>query len=225
MHRPPLDTGPGPGVRPAPAANAFALAGVQPFVRSAIAPYPRLESTDVSDADLVAAAQRGSPAAEELLVHRHTARVYRLAWRIAGDAEVARDLVQDVFVRVLSMLPRFRGEAAFTTWLHRVTVTTCLNEMRRIRRASRGRVTLAEAANVTASEHGDPAVLAAIHEAIHALPDSLRLPLVLHTLEGLSHREVAEMLDLTEGTCKRRVFEARAALRAALGESIDGGGR
>lgn len=157
-------------------------------------------------------------------MHRHTARVYRLAWRIAGDADVARDMVQDVFVRVLEMLPRFRGEAAFTTWLHRVAVSTCLNNMRRIRRANRGRVPLTEAAEVKAIDHGDPAMIAAIHEAIQALPDALRLPLVLHTLEGLSHREVAALLDLTEGTSKRRVFEARAALRTALGGSTAGGG-
>lgn len=207
-----------------PAANASIVSSVQPFVRSAIAPSPRFESTDASDHDLVAAAQLGSAAAEELLVHRHTDRVYRLAWRIAGDPDVARDLVQDVFVRVLNMLPRFRGEAAFTTWLHRVTITTCLNGMRRIRRANRGQVTLAHAAAVAATDSGDPAMLAAIRDAIAALPDGLRLPLVLHTLEGMSHREVAELLDLTEGTSKRRVFEARAALRTALGESTDGGG-
>lgn len=59
---------------------------------------------------------------------------------------------------------------------------------------------------------------AAIHDAIAALPDTLRLPLVLHALEGLTHREVADLLDLTEGTCKRRVFEARTALRAVLGD-------
>jgi RNA polymerase sigma-70 factor, ECF subfamily len=93
--------------------------------------------------------------------------------------------------------------------------------MRRLRRASRGRVALTEAVDVTASAPGDPAILAAIHDAIAALPDTLRLPLVLHALEGLTHREVADLLDLTAGTCKRRVFEARTALRAVLGDGRD----
>ena len=193
-------------------------------MRFAIAPNPRFAAPDTTDEDLVAAALHGSAAAEELLVHRHTARVYRVAWRLAGDPEVARDLVQDVFVRVLRLLPQFRGEAAFTTWLHRVAISTCHNGMRRIRRANRGHVALDEAAGIIATDPGDPTMVATIHDAIQALPDSLRLPLVLHTLEGLSHREVAGHLGLTEGTSKRRVFEARAALRVALSDAHEDGG-
>jgi hypothetical protein len=121
VHDSSLDTGGAPVVRRTDPANDRPVSGVQWCVRSAISLSSRAERGILTDAELVAAVQRGSPAAEELLVRRHAPRVHRLAWRIAGDVEVARDLVQEVFVRMLAMLPRFRGEAEFTTWLHRVT--------------------------------------------------------------------------------------------------------
>ncbi|HET7041316.1 MAG TPA: RNA polymerase sigma factor [Gemmatimonadales bacterium] len=180
-------------------------------------PLPRPLPSSPSDADLVRQAAAGQARAQELLFHRHVERVYRLAARIADDADLAADLTQDVFIRVFARLGTFRGESAFTTWLHRVAVTTCLNAMRRVRRiraTERPLELLPGAHELPAPE--SPAAQEALTQAIAGLPPSHRLPLVMHALEGFSHQEIADALDLTEGTSKRRVFEAREMLRRAL---------
>jgi len=170
--------------------------------------------SEATDDELIAAIRAGSATAEAQLYRRHAPRVHRLAWRLARDADLARDLAQDVFVRLFESLASFRGESAFTTWLHRVTVTTCLNGLRR-RRFRRREVPLT-AAHGVAADHPDRLLLTTLDAAIAALPESLRLPLVLHALEGWSHREIATALRITEASSRRRVHEARVALRGAL---------
>jgi len=87
-----------------------------------------------AERSLIARAAAGDVAAARALYDAHSRRVYRLAYRMCGDPDLAADLTQDVFVRVFSQLGRFRGEAAFTTWLHRVAVTSCLNSLRKVKR-------------------------------------------------------------------------------------------
>jgi RNA polymerase sigma-70 factor (ECF subfamily) len=97
------------------------------------APNPTLPAA-ADDGAMVAMAAAGDRMAARALYDRHVERVHRLAWRVCRDDELARELTQDVFIQVFRHLGRFRGEAAFTTWLHRVAVTTCLNALRRIDR-------------------------------------------------------------------------------------------
>ena len=176
---------------------------------------------------LVARAVRGDPGAARELYDQHAPRVYRLAYRMCGDRELAADMVQDVFVRMFARLDRFRGEAAFTTWLHRVAVTTCLNTLRKVRRFRHREVDL-ERADTAGGEPnpGDPVLRAALERAIEDLPPPLRIALVMHAIEGYTHGEVAAALGIAEGTSKSRVFEARCRLREALSgyrkESHDG---
>ena len=177
----------------------------------------RVSQTGPADLDLVRRITAGDAGAEELLFRRHVGRVHRLASRIAGDADLAADLTQEVFIRVFSRLKLFRGDAEFTTWLHRVAVTTCLNAMRRTRRVrdtERPLSAALDARNVPAPD--DLVVQQVLNDAIDRLPATHRIPLVMHALEGFSHKEVAAALDLTEGTSKRRVSEARQMLRATL---------
>ena len=166
---------------------------------------------------LVARAAAGDVHAARELYDQHADRVYRLAYRMCGDRDLAGDLTQDVFVRVFSHLGRFRGEAAFTTWLHRVAVTTCLNTLRKVKRFRRREVEL-EAAGMAVEQpaQGDPVLRVALDEAIGALPPVLRVALVMHAIEGYTHGEIAAALGIAEGTSKSRVFEARARLREAL---------
>lgn len=178
----------------------------------AVVPTP-----DDGDSSLIARATAGDLAAARELYDRHAARVYRLAYRMCGDRDLAGDLTQDVFVRVFRQLGQFRGEAAFTTWLHRVAVTTCLNTLRKVKRFRGREVELDDAhEHSVGAPDRDPVLHAALTTAIEALPDTLRIALVMHAIEGYTHVEIAAALGIAEGTSKSRVFEARAKLREML---------
>jgi RNA polymerase sigma-70 factor (ECF subfamily) len=166
---------------------------------------------------LIARAVRGDREAARALYDRHAARVHRLAYRLAGDADLAADLTQDVFIRAFRELGKFRGESAFGTWLHRVAVTTCLNGLRKIKRLRTREVTLELAEGESRDAGGvSPEVREAVAAAIEELPESLRVVLVMYSVEGYSHAEIAEAVGIAEGTSRSRVFEARAKLRAKL---------
>jgi RNA polymerase sigma-70 factor, ECF subfamily len=191
------------------------------MVNAEILAVPLVERDERS---LIARAAAGDRGATRALYEAHVSRVYRLAFRMSGDADLARDLTQDVFVRVFRRLDRFRGESAFTTWLHRVAVTTCLNGLRKVRRLREREVPLLEHHHDTAARSVDLAMRQALATAIEALPDELRVVLVMHAIEGYTHAEVAEALGIAEGTSKSREFEARKRLRRALGGD-NGGNR
>jgi RNA polymerase sigma-70 factor, ECF subfamily len=172
---------------------------------------------DDGDRSLTVRAAKGDLEAARALYDRHAARVFRLAYRLCGDRDLAADLTQEVFVKVFRQLSQFRGAAAFTTWLHRVTVTTCLNGMRKVKRFHRREVDLEHAAaHVSSDPERDPLLHDALSAAMDALPDTLRIALVMHAVEGFTHVEIAAAMGIAEGTSKSRVFEARAKLREAL---------
>ena len=166
---------------------------------------------------LVARAAAGDRGAARALYDAHAARVHRLAFRLCGDADLAADLTQDVFVQVFRQLKTFRGESSFSTWLHRVAVTTSLNSMRKVRRLRERETEIDDARDVIdGTAAADPDLRAALAGAIDALPDGLRVALVMHAVEGYTHTEIGEALGIAEGTSKKRVFDARALLRDAL---------
>jgi len=166
---------------------------------------------------LVARAADGDRVAARALYDAHAARVHRLAYRLCGDADLAADLTQDVFVQVFRQLKSFRGESSFSTWLHRVAVTTSLNSMRKVRRLRQREAEIDDARDVIdGAVAADPDLRAALAEAIDALPDGLRVALVMHAVEGYTHTEIGEALGIAEGTSKKRVFDARAILRERL---------
>ena len=186
---------------------------------------PAAATSDVPpDGELVRRAAASDPTAERLLFDRHAPRVWRLARRIAGPGEEIADLVQEVFVRVFDKLGSYRGDAAFTTWLHQVTVRTCLNAVRGLRRRSGLEIGFEQAPAMELGQSSNPTLALALSAAIDALPEALRLPLVMHALEGFSHREVATVLGIPEGTSRRRVSEARATLRDVLDQPATTGG-
>ena len=169
------------------------------------------------DQSLIARATAGDRAAARALYDRHATRVHRLAYRMCGDRDLASDMVQDVFVRVFRQLGQFRGESAFTTWLHRVAVTTCLNTLRKVKRLRGREVEIDHAATHRVGQADrDPLLHAALTAAIDGLPEGLRIALVMHAIEGYTHVEIAAALGIAEGTSKSRVFEARAKLRDVL---------
>jgi len=171
---------------------------------------------------LIALAAAGDRAASRVLYDRHAARVHRLAYRLCGDPDLAEDLTQDVFVKVFRSLGQFRGDSAFSTWVHRIAVTVSLNAMRKVRRLREREVDLDEAhQHEFPPDAIDPELRARLAEAIETLPDGIRVALVMHALEGYTHAEIGKALGIAEGTSKAKVFDARARLKKALGDSFE----
>ena len=182
---------------------------------------------DVHDADerLVQRFQEGNAGAFEELVARHSTRVYNLCLRILGDPEEAADASQDTFLSALRKLHTFRGDAAFTTWLHRVTVNACYDSLRRKRRRPMLRVVTDEGDDrpeptLPSPDHADRVILSVdVTAALMQVPEEFRVVLVMADVEDLPYEEIASVLEIPLGTVKSRVFRGRAALGRALGSS------
>jgi len=167
------------------------------------------------DRELAARAVAGDDGAFAELVRRHERRVYNLALRMLGRSEDARDAAQDAFVSCYRNLSKFRGDAAFSTWLHRIAVNACYDVLRR-RRDVLG---LDEAPEPPpAADHGDAVTTSVdVRRALLAIPDEFRTVLVLHDIQDLGYDEIARILEVPVGTVKSRLHRARVALGRALG--------
>ena len=178
----------------------------------------------VTEPDLIARAVAGDRLAARALYDAHVDRVHRLAWRLTGDPQLAEEVVQDTFVRALGHLDRFRGDCAFATWLHRITASVASNARRSARRHEARQEPIEHADDAPAAREAhaadgvDPLLRARLHRAIDELPEMFRTLVVMHELEGYSHVEIAEALGIPVGTCRSRLFLARARLRVALGD-------
>lgn len=170
-----------------------------------------------SDRATIARALVGDPAAERELYERHVDRVYRMVYRMAGDAELAREFTQDAFVRAFDRLATFRGEAAFSTWLGSIAISVALTGLRQRKRRWEREVELDGAEPAATGRGLEPDLRRRLFEAIDALPEGYRTVLVLHELEGYTHEEIGALLDIDPGTSKAQLFRARAKLRNALG--------
>lgn len=162
-------------------------------------------------------AQEGDMGSFEELYRTHAGRVYALCLRMSGDPGRARDLMQDVFLRVWERLGSFRGESKFSSWLHRLTVNVVLSDRRsRSRRPGNGEA----AEDVSGLEHlpaaSRPGKGLDLERAIAGLPTEARKTLVLHDIEGYRHGEIARMTGRSLGTCKSQLHRARKLLREAL---------
>jgi len=162
----------------------------------------------------------GDRAAARALYDAHVHRIHRLVFRLCGDEELTHDLTQDVFIRAFDQLPRFRGEAALSTWLHRIAVSVTLNAMRKVRRLQTREQSLDEAMFVAAegTAPSDLELRERLTKAIEALPPGGRASVILHDIEGYTHVEIAAMLGIAVGTSKARLFDARVRLRQTLAD-------
>ena len=156
-----------------------------------------------------------------MLVVRHQRAVYQVCFRFVRDHAEASDVMQDAFLRAWRALPRFKGEAAFATWLYRVAVNTCLSRLavRRLPAAP-----LADAAVVADPRAGQAASLlereraAAVRRAVDQLPARQRMTVILRVFHDLPHAEIAAVLGSSVGSVKANFFHALKNLRRLLRE-------
>ena len=174
-----------------------------------------------ADLQLAARCRAGDADAFEELYRQHARRLYGLALRMVGSAEEAEDLLQDVFLQVHRKLPGFRGDSTLATWLYRLMMNHCLDHLR-------GRQTKMRRMTDSLDEEGasepmavTPAIPPAVsrldlERAIGMLPAGSKAAFLLHDVEGFEHREIAQILGISEGTSKSQVHKARLKLRILL---------
>ncbi len=137
-------------------------------------------------------------------------------YRLCGDHELSTEVTQDAFVRAFDRLDDFRGDAAFGTWLHRIAVNLTLNARRSRERRSKWHGPMDESTPAPPHQALEPDLQQSLAEAIDALTAGQREVFVMHSLEGYTHVEIGEILGISEGTSKGRLFHARARLRQLL---------
>ena len=171
---------------------------------------------DADAADPVAQAAAGDVRAFEQLYRMHLPRVFSLVRRMAGSRD-ADELTQDVFVRLWQKLGTFRGDSAFTTWLHRLTVNVVIERFRtdatRRQRLRDGE----DIFEVLPAPRQSSDLSMDFETAMLKLPDGAREIFVLHDVEGYKHQEIAALLDISPGTSKAQLHRARMMLRKHLG--------
>lgn len=170
-----------------------------------------------ADGELVRRFAAGDPAAFEQLVSRHEKRVYNLCYRMLGSREDARDATQEAFLAALRALPSFRGDAALTTWLHRIAVNACFDVLRRQKRAPLAE--LAEDAEPwpPSPDHAESAATAVdVQRALARVPEDFRAVLVLHDVQDLPYEQIGAILGIRVGTVKSRLHRGRVALAGLL---------
>ena len=168
-----------------------------------------------ADAALVAKARDGDVAAFESLYRRNTGRVYALCLRLGGCPSRAEELTQEAFIRAWQKLNTFRGDSAFSTWLHRLTVNLFLNEQR-ARQRRLDAASLEDSHAAAAVSGGRPDMRMDLETAIAQLAQASRTVFVLHDVEGYRHDEIAEMTGTAVGTSKAHLHRARKRLREVL---------
>lgn len=172
----------------------------------------------VREKELIARAQKGDRAAFAALVRAHQNEVYTLARRLVGDPHMASDVAQETLIRAWKALPKFRGDAQLSTWLHRITVNTSWTHKKRAQRMSVSSID--DHLDIAAPEDADhPSVAGELLElrgrlrgALDRLPEGQRQVVVMKDIYGWSHAEIAKAMDISVTAAKVRLHRARARL-------------
>ena len=173
----------------------------------------------MDDRELAARALAGDESAERSLYDAHVDRVYWLAYRMAGRHDLAQDFTQDVFIRAFGRLHEYRGESAFGSWLHVITLSVVINGLRKVKRFGQREAELEEASMVVSTvRESEPDLKERLARAVDALPEGCRAAFLMHDVEGYTHEEIGAALGISEGTSKSQLSRARAKLRVALAD-------
>lgn len=182
----------------------------------------RAEKTkEPSDFELAQKSAAGDADAFEQIYRRHFRRVFALCMRMLGDPTRAEDMTQEVFVQLFNKIGSFRGESAFTTWLHRMTVNLVLMYFRKA--STRSELLTDEGETpiqiVRGTENPETMPVVdriALERAVQQLPPGYRSVFVLHDVEGYEHEEISKMMGISAGTSKSQLHKARLKLRHLL---------
>jgi RNA polymerase sigma-70 factor (ECF subfamily) len=190
----------------------------------------RIETGEVPESESIRRAQQGDAAAFERLYQMHSRRVYSLCLRMVGNTAEAEDLTQEAFLQLFRKIATFRGESAFSTWLHRLAVNVVLMKLRK----KSGKETSLEQVTEPDEESGTPrrdfgapdlALTGSIdrvnlQRAVEQLPPGYKSVFVLHDVQGYEHNEIAEMMGCSIGNSKSQLHKARMRLRDLLQEEV-----
>ena len=180
---------------------------------------PQMISADeiaLSDeADWIAQAQRADARAFESLYRLHIDRVYGLCLRMTGNVTEAEDCAQEAFIQAWNKLDKFRGDSAFSTWIHRIAVNAVLGRIRKSKR-EHDRIQIAAEVGPSPVSMGDGGELRDLSEAVDRLPEGARHVFVLNAVYGYSHEEAGNMLGIATGTSKAQLHRARRLLSQQL---------
>ena len=194
-------------------------------------PHPSPASRD-PDLETLEAFRRGDPGAFDTLVNRHQARVHRLCSRLLGDPDAALDAAQESFVKAWKALPRFKGDSRFSTWLTRISINQCRNELRKRGTVKHTRplslddpvpgtevsrvATLAGSVPEAFDSLRGEEVRRAFESALTEIDPESREVLFLREVEDLTYEGMAEVLDVPTGTVRSRLHRARAEIRRRM---------
>lgn len=183
------------------------------------------------DAEMVAAVLEGDPEAYRVLVERYERRIYHVIYGMVRSPEDAKDLAQDAFVKAFQNLHRFRLEAKFYTWLCRIAMNVAIDHLRKMKHRNHAEFDDARGGSDGAqvvrlhSAKDDPSENVArarmyktIMDAVETLPDDQKQVLILREIEDMPYKEIAEVLDIPEGTVMSRLYYARRRLQEQLAE-------
>lgn len=185
----------------------------------------RPQSTKLSEAEAIERAKQGDAEAFEYLYSLHKRRVYSLCLRMTGNTATAEDLTQEAFLQLFRKIGTFRGESAFSTWLHRMAVNVVLMQLRKkgLPVVPIDETTEGEEEGTVRKEPGAPDERLAgsidrlqLQRAVDELPPGYRTIFVLHDVEGYEHNEIAELVGCSIGNSKSQLHKARIKLRELL---------
>ena len=187
-----------------------------------------------TDRQLVEKVQAGDKRAFDLLVLKYQAKIQALVARYVQDSHEVQDVTQEAFIKAYRALPRFRGDAAFYTWLYRIAINTAKNHLvSRSRRPPGSDVEVEDAEYYEAGgalrdqENPENQLFRAelekvVNTAIKELPDDLRAAVTLREFDGLSYEDIADIMDCPVGTVRSRIFRAREAIDTRVQAQLDG---
>ena len=175
--------------------------------------------------DLAEGCRRGDIEAYERLYRDHSARMKSIAFNMLGNRTDAEDAVQDTFVKVYHKAGQFKGRSAFETWIFRILVNVCHDLTRKKKRQlPRSETPLADNESMfNTCERGDLTMRLSLERTLEELPERKRMIFLLFEVEGFKHSEIAEILDIPEGTSKHLLFETRKALQESFGTANQSG--
>lgn len=190
---------------------------------SVVAPVGKVAplSSNMPDLELCQRAAAGDLAAFEIVYEKYHRRTYSLCLRMTASQTEAEDLTQEVFIQLFRKIGSFRGDSAFSTWLHRLTVNQVLMHFRRRSVKNEKTTEEGEMPEQAVTGTGNPNRMAvvdriALKNAISQLPNGYRRVFVLHDVEGFEHEEVARIMGISVGTSKSQLHKARLKLRVLL---------